>query len=140
MYASDVSCESHTCRRIGAKNKGSLCTFTVYRFGEVNHQPEIDSASLRLSDRQRSVMGMFLRTFQQVFKPAFAAQQVNRLSPFAVYEGNLLLSEENFLQEGGLTEVPSIDVLKTAGQEYKQKYRLDEDMFMEVHIFREMTE
>jgi len=30
--------------------------------------------------------------------------------------------------------------LKTAGQEIKNEFRLDEDMFKEVRIFREITE
>ena len=122
------------------KNKESPSIFTVYIFGDVNHQSDIDSASRHLREPQRSVMGMFLLTFKPVYQRVFAAQQVNRLGPLAAYERNVRLADENLLQEGNLTQVPSIDVLKTAGQEYNKKYRLDEDMFMEVRIFRELTE
>lgn len=122
------------------KNKESPSIFTVYIFGVVNHQSDIDSASRHLREPQRSVMGMFLLTFKPVSQRVFAAQHVNRLGPLAAYERNVRLADENLLQEGNLTQVPSIDVLKTAGQEYNKKYRLDEDMFMEVRIFRELTE
>lgn len=57
-----------------------------------------------------------------------------------MYEQNMRNADEELLREGNFTEVPSTDVLKTAGQEYSNRYRLDEDMFKELRIFRELTE
>ena len=57
-----------------------------------------------------------------------------------MYEQNMRNADEELLREGNYTEVPSTDVLKTADQEYSNRYRLDEDMFKELRIFRELTE
>jgi hypothetical protein len=35
--------------------------------------------------------------------------------------------------------VPSLDVLKTAKHEYNKKYRLDEDIFKQLRMFRCLT-
>ncbi|CAF1579671.1 unnamed protein product, partial [Didymodactylos carnosus] len=37
------------------------------------------------------------------------------------------------------SEIPSMDALKTAKQQYNQKYRLDEDYFKELRTFRYLT-
>ena len=68
------------------------------------------------------------------------AHRVDQLGPLAVYEQNLRFADKNLLQEGNFSEVPSIDVLKTAGKEYNNRYHLDEDMFKEVRILREITQ
>lgn len=61
------------------------------------------------------------------------------MGALAVYEQNMRNADEELLREGNYTDVPSTDVLKTAGQEYSNRYRLDEDVFKELRIFREMT-
>ncbi len=65
---------------------------------------------------------------------------MNELGPLAVYEQNMRLADENLLREGNFSQVPPKEVLKTIGQEYNNRYRLDEDMFKDVRIFREITE
>ena len=123
------------------KNKGSPSIFTVYMFGEVNHNREIDTASRRLNGPERVVMGMFFRILKTLYQLVlFVAQRVNELGPLAVYEQNMRLADENLLREGNFSQVPSADVLKTVGQEYNNRYRLDEDIFKEVRIFRYITE
>ncbi len=64
---------------------------------------------------------------------------MNELGPLTVYEKNMRLADENLLREGNFSQVPTKDVLKTAGQKYNNRYRLDEDIFKEVHLFREIT-
>ena len=57
----------------------------------------------------------------------------------ATYEENMRTANKELLRAGNFTEVPSTDVLKTAGQECSNRYRLDEDMFKELRIFRHLT-
>ena len=52
-----------------------------------------------------------------------------------VYEHNIRLADEELLREGNFSEVPSMDVLKTAKYQYNKKYRLDEDYFKELRMF-----
>ena len=79
-------------------------------------------------------MEIIIQTFPSL------AQQVNQLGPLTVYEQNLRFADENLLREGNFSRVPSMDVLKAAGQECNNRYRLDEDMFKEVRVFREITQ
>ncbi len=39
-----------------------------------------------------------------------------------------------FYKRGNFSEVPSMDVLKTAKQQYIKKYRCDEDYFKELRV------
>jgi len=48
-------------------------------------------------------------------------------------------ANEDLLQEGNFSEVPSMDVLKTTKQQYNKKYRLDEDYFKELRMYRFLT-
>ncbi|CAF4331300.1 unnamed protein product, partial [Didymodactylos carnosus] len=57
----------------------------------------------------------------------------NKASP-CLFKRNLRYANEDPLKEGNFTEVPSIDVLKTAKQRYNKKYRLDEDYFQELRM------
>lgn len=122
------------------KNKTSPAIFTVYVFDDANHDREKATASRPLRGRERSIMGMcfvFCKNNFTLF--IFEAQQVHEEGALAVYERNLRLADENLLHNGNLTQVPSTDVLKTADYKYNNKYRLDEDMFKEIRMFREVT-
>ncbi|CAF1220695.1 unnamed protein product, partial [Didymodactylos carnosus] len=59
---------------------------------------------------------------------------IQKIGALGVYERNLRYANEDPLKEGNFTEVPSIDVLKTAKQRYNKKYRLDEDYFQELRM------
>ncbi|CAF1572879.1 unnamed protein product, partial [Rotaria magnacalcarata] len=50
------------------------------------------------------------------------------------YENNLLNADENLLRCNNYTQVPSMDVLKTAVKEQANSMRLDADMFTEIKI------
>lgn len=52
-----------------------------------------------------------------------------------MFERNVRFANEDLLKEGNFTEVPSLDVLKTAKQQYNKKYRLDEDYFKELRMY-----
>lgn len=56
----------------------------------------------------------------------------------AVYERNVRRADESLLREGNFSQVPTTDVLKTAGQEYNNRHKLDEDTFKELRVFREL--
>ena len=121
--------------------KGNPSIFAVYLFGDVNHNREMDLASRPLRGTERSSMGMFL-TNERISKSILCislGRRVMESGALAVYEENLRLADEDLLKEGNISQVPSTDVLKTAGQEYANRYRLDEDMFKEVRILREIT-
>jgi hypothetical protein len=123
------------------KNKTSPSVFTVYVFGDANHNREIATAQRPLRGLERSAMGMcFIFHKHYLTWLIIVAQQVHEEGPLAVYERNLLHADDNLLQDGNLSQVPSTDVLKTAVYEYNNKYRLDEDIFKEVRIFRELTQ
>jgi hypothetical protein len=123
------------------KDKTTPSVFTVYVFGDANHNRKIATASRPLRGPERSAMGMrfvFHKHYLTLF--IFVAQQVQEEGPLAVYERNLRRADEKLLRDGNLTQVPSTDVLKTAAYKYNNKYRLDEDMFKEVRMFRELTQ
>lgn len=123
------------------KNKTSPSVFTVYQFGDVNHDREIATAGRPLRGLERSIMGMCLVIFKDYLTLfSFVAQQVHKEGPLAIYERNLRHADENLLENGNLTQVPTREVLKTAVYEYNNKYRLDEDMFKEVRIFLLLTQ
>ena len=122
------------------RNKTSPSVFTVYVFGDADHNRKIATARRPLRGLERSAMGMyFVFHKHHLTLLFFVAQQVHEKGPLAVYERNLRQADENLLQDGNLTQVPSTDVLKTAVYEYNNTYRLDEDIFKEVRIFRELT-
>ena len=52
-----------------------------------------------------------------------------------MFERNVRFANEDLLQEGNFSEVPSVDVLKTAKHQYNKKYRLDEDYFKELRMY-----
>ncbi|CAF1541941.1 unnamed protein product, partial [Didymodactylos carnosus] len=62
-------------------------------------------------------------------------KQVQKIGALGVYERNLRYANEDPLKESNFTEVPSIDVLTTAKQQYNKKYRLYEDYFKELRMF-----
>lgn len=122
--------------------KGNPSIFTVYLFGDVNHNRQMDTAGRPLQGVDRVSMGIFLiseKIFNQ-FACVSLGRRVMESGALAVYEENLRLANEDLLKEGNNSQVPSTDVLKTAGQEYANRYRLDEDMFKEVRMLREITE
>jgi len=50
------------------------------------------------------------------------------------YEDNILNANENLLEVNNYTQVPSMDVLKTAVKEQAIAKRLDSDMFVELFM------
>ena len=75
-----------------------------------------------------------------MYSICFLVKQVQQIGALGVYERNLRSANEDLLREGNFSEVPSIDVLKTAKQQYNKLYRLDEDIFKESRMFRFLTE
>jgi hypothetical protein len=66
-----------------------------------------------------------------VFYPAQAAVEHGTLK---TYENNLLNADDNLLQCKNYTQVPSMDVLRTAIKEQANVMRLDQDMFVELKM------
>lgn len=64
---------------------------------------------------------------------------MSQSGPLAIYEKNVRLADNELLEEGNYNQVPTTNVLKTAGQEYSNRHKLDEDIFKELRVFREMT-
>ena len=122
------------------KNRDSPAVFTVYILGHPDHSGKAGLSSRPITGGARVAMGRSISRCSSTEISPIVAQQVNRLGPLGAFERNMRLADENLLEQGNWSEVPSIDVLKTIAQEYKMKYRLDEDMFKEVRIFREITE
>lgn len=56
-----------------------------------------------------------------------------------MFERNVRFADENLLNEGNFTDVPTVDVIKKAGEEFYKRYLFDEDMYKEVRIFRYLT-
>ena len=67
------------------------------------------------------------------------AKQVQFAGALRVYKRNVRSADEELLQEGNFSEVPSMDVLKTAKHQYNKKYRLDEDYFKELRMLAYLT-
>ncbi|CAF1447830.1 unnamed protein product [Didymodactylos carnosus] len=101
------------------KNKASPCLFKVVIIGDKNHPSKEETMARQLTGDVREAM----------------VKQVQKIGALGVYERNLRYANEDPLKEGNFTEVPSIDVLKTAKQQYNKKYRLDEDYFKELRMF-----
>ena len=62
-----------------------------------------------------------------------------QVGALGVFEKNIRSADEDLLRAGNFSQVPSMDVLKTAKQQYNKKYRLDEDYFKELRMFRFLT-
>lgn len=123
------------------RNKTSPAVFTVYVFGNINHDGKNATGSRPLRGVERRVMGMYFVSYEEeLILFVFEAQEVREKGALAVYESNLRRADINLLRDGNLTEVPPTPVLKTAGQEVHNEFRLDEDMFKEVRIFREIIQ
>ncbi|CAF1378810.1 unnamed protein product [Didymodactylos carnosus] len=101
------------------KNKASPCLFKVVIIGDKNHPSKEETMARQLTGDVREAM----------------VKQVQKIGALGVYERNLRYANEDPLKEGNFTEVPSIDVLKTAKQQFNKKYRLDEDYFKELRMF-----
>ncbi|CAF1436149.1 unnamed protein product [Didymodactylos carnosus] len=105
------------------KNKSSPCIFKVIALGDAKHDPEKETASHPLIGMAREAM----------------AKAIHQVGALNVFERNMRFANDDLLREGNFSEVPSMDVLKTAKQQYNQKYRLDEDYFKELRMFRYLT-
>lgn len=120
----------------GPKKQGDPVVLTVHVYNERKHE---GTAKRPLIGIRRAAMGMFDNLIPALENSIFSAKQVSEMGALAVYERNMRSADEELLREGNYTEVPSMDVLKTPGQEYSNRNRLDEDVFRELRIFREMT-
>ncbi len=79
----------------------------------------------------------FFRKF--IIDIVILAKEVQRIGALAVYESNLRNANVDLLKAGNFTEVPSREVLNTIKQQYNKRYRLDEDCFRELRMFRFFT-
>ncbi|CAF2115689.1 unnamed protein product [Rotaria magnacalcarata] len=101
------------------KHKGNPCVFKVTVTGDARHDPKNETAARPLTGAMREAM----------------AKRVHQIGALGVFEHNVKFADEDLLQEGNFSEVPSLDVLKTAKQQYHKKYRLDEDNFKELRMY-----
>ncbi|CAF3842285.1 unnamed protein product [Rotaria sp. Silwood1] len=101
------------------KHKGDPYVFKVTVVGDANHNPKKETAARQLTGARREAM----------------AKRVHQIGALGVFEHNVRFADEDLLREGNFTEIPSLDVLKTAKQQYNKKYRLDEDCFKELRMY-----
>jgi hypothetical protein len=122
------------------KTKESPCVFKVTVVGDANHDPKKETVARPLTGAAREAIGM-LSIFLENFRIKFLAlaKQVQQIGALGVYERNLRFANEDLLKEGNFSEVPPIEVLNTAKQQYNKRYRLDEDYFKESRMFRFLT-
>lgn len=59
---------------------------------------------------------------------------MQEIGPAAVFRERLEAADQRLLEEGNISEVNSIEVIKKTGVDYNNKYRLDEDIFRECRI------
>lgn len=64
---------------------------------------------------------------------------VHNLGPLGAYERNVRFANEELIEQGNYSEVPSTDVLKNIGREFNKRYELDEDMYKAVRMLRFLT-
>jgi hypothetical protein len=64
----------------------------------------------------------------------YVAQAAIERGILVTYEDNLLNADDNLLKHNNYTQVPSMDVIKTAVKEQINKQRLHENMIVELEM------
>ena len=66
--------------------------------------------------------------------PNFSGKRANEIGPLALVRERIENADENLLAVGNYTECETIETLKKAGSDYRQKMHIDEDVFKECRI------
>ncbi|CAF3159980.1 unnamed protein product [Rotaria socialis] len=101
-------------------DENSSVLFLVRVFGEENHNPAIETASRNLTGKHRFDVG----------------KRANEIGPLRVFRELINEADENLLAAGNYTQCPTIEVLKKAASDYREKMHIDENIFQECRMIR----
>ncbi|CAF2096636.1 unnamed protein product [Rotaria magnacalcarata] len=94
--------------------------FLIRVYGEENHNPAIAIGARNLSGERRHSIG----------------QRANEIGPLRVFRELINEADENLLSAGNYTQCPTIETIKKAAADYRQKMHIDESIFTECRILR----
>ncbi|CAF3935227.1 unnamed protein product [Rotaria sp. Silwood1] len=103
-------------------DENSSILFLVRIFGEESHNPAIARSARHISGSQRFLLG----------------KRANDIGPLALYRELVDNADRALLEVGNETQCPTTETLKKAAADYRNKMRIDENIFRACRIIRQV--
>ncbi|CAF3432704.1 unnamed protein product [Rotaria socialis] len=124
FFCSYAVCTIGECSRqyqVSLKNhpdENSSALFLVRMFGEENHDASIATSARQLRGESRFLVG----------------KRANEIGPLGVFREHINSADRELLAAGNYTDCQTIETLKKAASDYRQKMHIDEEVFRECRI------